>query len=69
MPDEVETQTFIIDQYLSKSIYLPVIRGDDLDMVRFEGEDELVSGPKYGIPEPSGDRLVDESIIDLVIVL
>ncbi|MCU4177141.1 5-formyltetrahydrofolate cyclo-ligase [Carboxylicivirga sp. N1Y90] len=68
MADEVETQTFISDQYQLKSIYLPVIRGEDLDMVLFEGEDKLIPGPKYGIPEPSGERLLDESIIDLVIV-
>lgn len=68
MPDEVLTQSFINEQYLLKKIYLPVIRGNDLEMVLFEGEDKLIPGEKYGIPEPQGDRLKDESIIDLVVV-
>lgn len=68
MADEVLTHSFILKYYQSKNIYLPVIRGNDLDIVLFTGEDCLIPGAKYGIPEPSGERISDESIIDMVVV-
>ncbi|MCU4165957.1 5-formyltetrahydrofolate cyclo-ligase [Carboxylicivirga caseinilyticus] len=68
MNDEVSTHDFILSYYKIKHIYLPVIKGDDLEIVLFSGEDCLVPGAKYGIPEPTGEPLKDESIIDLVIV-
>jgi len=68
MPDEVSTQEFILKHYRTKHIYLPVIHDDDLDIVLFTGEDSLIPGPKYGIPEPTGDKLKNEKIIDVVVV-
>ncbi len=68
MADEVKTHEFIIKHYRSKHIYLPVIRGNDLDIVLFTGEDCLVPGAKYGIPEPSGEKINNEDIIDAVVV-
>lgn len=68
MDDEVSTHDFILKYYQKKNIYLPVIKGDDLDIVLFSGKSCLVEGPKYGIPEPSGDKLNDEKLIDLVVV-
>nr|WP_321453273.1 5-formyltetrahydrofolate cyclo-ligase [uncultured Carboxylicivirga sp.] len=68
MSDEIPTHEFILSEYQNKQIYLPVIKGDDLEIVLFTGKDCLVPGPKYGIPEPTGDALKDESCIDLVVV-
>ncbi len=68
MNDEISTHDFVLQQYRKKNIYLPVIKGDDLEIVLFTGKDCLVEGAKYGIPEPSGERIKDEQIIDLVIV-
>ncbi len=68
MDDELPTQAFIEEIYEAKDIYLPVIKGNDLEVVRYTGKHCLVPGEKYGIPEPSGKKLEDESIIDLVIV-
>lgn len=68
MSDEVATQEFILKHYQTKHIYLPVIQNDDLDIVLFTGEDSLIPGPKYGIPEPTGDKLENENIIDVVVV-
>ena len=68
MKDEVSTHTFILKHYQKKNIYLPVIKGDDLDIVLFSGKDCLVEGPKYRIPEPSGEKLENEKIIDLVVL-
>lgn len=68
LPDEVPTPEFILNFCQQKNIYLPVINGNDLDIVLFDGVKSLVSGDKYGIPEPSGVKVNDESIIQLVIV-
>ena len=68
MADEMPTREFILKWYQHKKIYLPVVKGDDLEIFLFEGEDSLVAGEKYGIPEPAGQKLPDESMIDLVIV-
>ncbi len=68
MADEMPTREFILKWYQHKKIYLPVVKGDDLEIFLFEGEESLVSGAKYGIPEPAGSKLQDESMIDLVIV-
>lgn len=68
MADEMPTREFILKWYQHKKIYLPVVKGDDLEIFLFEGEDSLVAGKKYGIPEPIGEKLLDESMIDLVIV-
>ncbi|WP_439184460.1 5-formyltetrahydrofolate cyclo-ligase [Carboxylicivirga taeanensis] len=68
MDDEVPTRTLIDKWYQKKAIYLPVINGDDLKIVRYQGEDSLVKGDKYGIPEPAGPAIDNEADIELVIV-
>jgi len=68
MSDEIATQSFVNKWYQRKEIYLPVIHGDDLKIVRYEGEESLVPGDKYGIPEPAGEVIDDEERIDLVVV-
>lgn len=68
MLDEMPTRDFILKWYGQKNIYLPVVKGDDLEIFLFEGEDSLVAGDKYGIPEPAGKKLEHEALIDLVIV-
>jgi len=68
MSDEMPTQSFVNRWYKKKEIYLPVINGDDLKIVRYQGEDSLVPGDIYGILEPAGVEIDDETRIDLVIV-
>lgn len=68
MADEMPTREFILKWYQHKKIYLPVVNGDDLEIFLFEGEDSLVAGEKYGIPEPASEKLLDESKLDMVIV-
>ncbi len=68
MPDEIPTRAFINKWYLQKEIYLPVINGNDLKIVRYEGEHSLVPGDKYGIPEPNGKEIDDENRIEVVVV-
>lgn len=68
MPDEVDTINLLNKWYKNKRLYLPVIHGDDLKISQYLGEASLIAGDKYGIPEPGGESLDDESIIELVIV-
>jgi 5-formyltetrahydrofolate cyclo-ligase len=68
MADEVPTQAIVNKWYKEKAIYLPVINGDDLKIVRYLGGQSLVPGDKYGIPEPKGDAITNEEVIELVIV-
>ncbi|TRX70490.1 5-formyltetrahydrofolate cyclo-ligase [Carboxylicivirga sp. M1479] len=68
MPDELPTQSFVNKWYTTKEIYLPVINGDDLKIVRYMGEESLVPGDKYGILEPAGEPIDNEQRIDMVVV-
>ncbi|NPA35943.1 MAG: 5-formyltetrahydrofolate cyclo-ligase [Chlorobi bacterium] len=68
LPDEVDTKEILNEFKDSKKLYLPVIKGDDLEIYLFEGDDKMVPGEKYGIPEPAGKKIEDETLIELVIV-
>ncbi|MCG8581357.1 MAG: 5-formyltetrahydrofolate cyclo-ligase [Bacteroidales bacterium] len=68
LPDEVPTESLVNKWFKDKNIYLPVINGDDLKIVQYTGEDSLVAGDKYGIPEPNGPEINDEQCIQAVIV-
>jgi len=68
LPDEVDTKQILREWFRKKKLYLPVIKGDDLNIVPFEGEDKMIPDAKYGIPEPAGTKLEDESVIELIIV-
>lgn len=50
---------------MGKKIYLPRIKGDDLEVVPCEGT--LKPDPRFGVEEPCGPA-VDASAIDMVIV-
>ena len=68
LPDEVDTKDILIRWYEKKKLYLPVIKGDDLDIVPYDGEERMVAEKAYGIPEPIGKKLHDESLIDLIVI-
>lgn len=68
MADEVLTQEFIRRWNGEKTFYLPAIDGDELVVKRYVGEDSLVAGQQFGIPEPDGPVVNDLSAIDLVVV-
>ncbi|MEG1609150.1 MAG: 5-formyltetrahydrofolate cyclo-ligase, partial [Clostridia bacterium] len=57
LPSEVATNA-IIDYYLSKcNVYLPVVVGDDIMLVRIDKDTQYSVG-KWGIIEPCGQRLL-----------
>lgn len=68
LPDEVQTQSFILKWADKKQFILPVVNGDILEFKLFKGLDQLDIGQSYGILEPKGDIFEDANSIELVIV-
>lgn len=68
MADEVQTDDFVIKWSASKSVILPCVNGNDLDLRIFRGKEDLVAGENFGIPEPSGQLFTDYDEIDLILV-
>ena len=67
LPDEVSTHKLITKWYKHKTILLPVIQGDILVLKKFEGQEKLVDGMKYHIPEPAGEIYTTYDKINLII--
>lgn len=68
MSDEVHTHDFVKKWADSKTIVLPVVKGDELELRIFTGEDSLIKGEHYGILEPSGKIVEDANQIDFILV-
>lgn len=66
LPDELPTHEIVDKWSHVKTIYLPRVNGDELDLLKYDRQ-HMGKGA-MGITEPTGDELVDPSIIDLVIV-
>ncbi|MDE5423115.1 5-formyltetrahydrofolate cyclo-ligase [Ancylomarina sp. DW003] len=68
MTDEVQTSDFVIKWARSKRVILPCVNGNDLDLRVFRGEEDLIAGENFGIPEPSGELFTAYEEIDLILV-
>lgn len=68
MDDEVYTHEFVAKWSAQKTLLLPSVRGEELDIRYFEGEELLCPGEGYAIPEPVGKLFQDLKQIDLIIV-
>lgn len=68
LPGEVQTAAFIERWYQEKRLFLPLVVGDDLRLLRYTGSESLQKGA-FGIwePKPDGEEAVEEAI-DLIIV-
>lgn len=66
--DEVQTHQFIEKYFQEKRFLLPVVKGDELEVRKFNGLHEMEKSSSYGILEPMGDAFTDFDKIDLVIV-
>lgn len=68
LPDELPTHE-VVNQWLAdgKNIYLPRVKGDDLEIVPYHGPQSLDDNNKFHIGEPVGDA-VDASCLELIIV-
>jgi len=68
MPDEVYTHAFVERWYKHKTILLPVVKGDVLELRQFEGKARMKPGDRYGIPEPVGASFTRLEELELIIV-
>lgn len=68
MEDEVYTHEFVVKWSTQKTLLLPSVRGEELDIRYFEGEELLRPGEGYEIPEPIGGIFENLDQIDLIIV-
>ncbi len=67
MNDEVQTHEFVHRWSSEKNILLPAVVGDELELRRFTGTDDLAVG-SYGIAEPTDELVTNYDCIDLVVV-
>ncbi len=67
LPDEVFTHQFIEKWKDTKTIILPVVVGDDLELRYYTGKQDLAVG-RYNIKEPIGEVFDNYSAIDLAII-
>ncbi|MDY3788325.1 5-formyltetrahydrofolate cyclo-ligase [Bacteroides fluxus] len=65
--DEVDTHDFVKKWSKSKQILLPVVVGDDLELRKYTGPEDLATG-SYGIEEPTGELFTDYADIDFIVV-
>lgn len=68
MEDEIFTHDFVSKWSGEKTILLPCVHGDELDIRYFEGLENLCPGEGYAIPEPVGKLFTDWEQIDLIVV-
>ena len=68
MDDEVYTHDFVCRWGKEKTVLLPCVKGDDLEIRYFEGEDKLQPGEAFGIGEPVGELFTEPDKIDVVLV-
>jgi 5-formyltetrahydrofolate cyclo-ligase len=68
LPDELPTHESV-NNWLAdgKNIYLPRVKGDDLEIVPYHGPESLDDNNKFHIGEPVGEA-VDPSCLELIIV-
>ena len=68
MDDEVFTHDFVTRWADKKTFLLPCVRGNELDIRYFDGEEKLEPGEGYAIPEPVGALFADLDKIDVILV-
>lgn len=67
LPDEVFTHEAVKRWSKSKTILLPKVVGDDLELRIYSSDDDLKQG-SYGIMEPCGKLWTDNDAIELAII-
>ncbi len=68
MPDEFPTQALV--RALSKEypVLLPVVRGVELELHRYTGDEEMKAMPPYGILEPQDQTVVCPASVAVAII-
>lgn len=68
MDDEVATHEFVNRWYKEKTLLLPCVDGDDLKLRQYTGPECLVSGPDFGIGEPTGEEFTQLDSVEMIVV-
>jgi 5-formyltetrahydrofolate cyclo-ligase len=68
MSKELDLRNLLNKWQDEKVILLPVVKGETLEIRRFQGETLLAPGPFFGILEPSGPVFNTFTDVDLVLV-
>lgn len=68
MEDEVFTHDFVCKWAEKKVFLLPCVRGEELEIRRFDGREKLCPGEGYAIPEPVGQLFAELDRIDVILV-
>lgn len=68
MDDEVYSHDFVCKWAGRKTILLPCVRGEELDIRYFDGKEKLCPGEGYAIPEPVGKLFTELDRIDMILV-
>ena len=63
--DEVQTHDFVEKWHRQKTILLPVVKGDELELRIYAGRQNLKNGEAYHIEEPTGEAFTAYEKIDL----
>lgn len=66
LPDELSTAQFLDRWHNIKNLYLPRVKGDDLEILRYNPE--AMHKGSFNIDEPDGDCLCNIKDIDLIVV-
>ncbi len=67
LPDEVRTATLLKKWYKKKTLLLPVVVGNELELRIYQGEEQTTEGA-FGISEPTGEAFRTVEKIDLAVV-
>lgn len=68
MDDEVYTHDFIRKWAGEKILLLPCVKGDELEIFYYEGEEGMRPGECFGIMEPTGMRCEALEDVELILV-
>lgn len=66
--DEVQTHAFVEKWHRQKTILLPVVKGDTLELRTYTGKECLKTGEAYRIEEPTGEAFTAYGEIDFAII-
>lgn len=67
LPDEVQTHTFVEKWSKTKTIILPVVKGDELELRTYTEKAHLIPG-KFHIEEPTGEAITASHAIELAFI-
>lgn len=66
--DEVQTHDFVEKWHRQKTILLPVVKGDALELRVYTGKQSLKTGEAYHIEEPIGEAFTAYDKIDFSVI-